>query len=179
MRAKFLNASDVEETLTEIFELASKAKIEVALAGGVAMELLGSDRLTKDVDFVCSGLLPTIQIVKLLTFGGVSGLTSTGHQVDLILRNDEYTELYEEALSNAINSPDAPIKVIAPEYLAAMKMAAGRDKDKLDLKNLIKLKAIEMTKTEDVIRRHLGRYAVQEFRTIVCEIAWLSSQVHD
>jgi hypothetical protein len=175
MRSKFLNPNDVEETLIEVFNLASQTHIDVALAGGVAMELLGSDRLTKDVDFVCSAILPTIKVTKHLSFGGVAGLSSKGHPVDLIVRNDEYTELYEEALANAIASPDVPVKVIRPEYIAAMKMAAGRDKDELDLKKLIELKAISLPKTEDIIRRHLGRYAVREFKSLVDEVAWLSS----
>jgi hypothetical protein len=176
MRAKFLNPADVEEVLTDVFEDASREGVEVALAGGVAMELLGSDRLTKDVDFVCSAVLPSIRAVKPLSFGGISGLSRNGHPVDLIVRDDEYAELYQEALANALSSPDVVVKVVAPEYLAAMKMAAGRDKDEMDLKTLIRLGTISLPKTEDVIRRHLGRYAVKEFKSLVAEVDWLSKQ---
>jgi hypothetical protein len=176
VKAKFLNPGEVVEALKEIFELASQADVDVALAGGVALELLGSDRLTKDVDFVCSAILPTIRVLKQLSFGGISGLSKNGHPVDLIVRNDEYAELYQEALSMAISDPNVPVKVIPPEYLAAMKMVAGRDKDEMDLKTLIRLKSISLPKTEDIIRRHLGRYAVQEFKSVVDKVAWLESR---
>jgi len=179
MKAKFLNSSDVEATLNEIFELSSRTNIEVALAGGVAMELFGSDRLTKDVDFVCAAILPYIKVTKQLAIGGVSGLTAQGYPVDLIIRDDEYFELYQEALAHSIALPDQPLKVIAPEYLAAMKMVAGRDKDELDLKTLIRLEAIDLAQTEDIIRRHLGRYAVKEFKSLVSEVAWLKSKNED
>jgi hypothetical protein len=168
MRAKFLNPDEIEDALLEISELAAQS--------GVALELLGSDRLTKDVDFICSDLLPHITVKKSLTFGGISGLTQHNHRVDLIVRNDEYTELYQEALAKASFSSDLPVRVVAPEYLVAMKMAAGRDKDELDLKTLIRLEAFNLPKTLDVINRHLGRYAVQEFKSLLSEVAWLKTK---
>ena len=45
-KAKFLDPAEIEEAILEVSKLAAAKHIEVALIGGVAMELLGSDRLT-------------------------------------------------------------------------------------------------------------------------------------
>ena len=175
-RKRFLDPAAIEDAIAEVAELARESGVEVALIGGVAMELLGSDRMTSDVDFACSGLLEHVQIRGSLSFGGVAVLTSRGHPVDLVVRNDAYAGLYEEALESAVLEPGLPVKVVLPRYLAAMKMAAGRDKDESDLKTLIRLGVVTFDDMVDVVRRHLGEYAVRELRGVFDEFAWLTAK---
>ena len=175
-KAKFLDPVEIEEAILEVSKLAAAKHIEVALIGGVAMELLGSDRLTKDVDFVCSDVIPRIKALHPLSFGGIAGKSPKGHPIDLVVRDDDYAPLYEEALDRAVSRFDLPVKVVRPEHLAAMKMASGRDKDELDLKMLIRLGVLSTDKTVDVIRRHLGLYAEQEFKSLCDEVEWLKSR---
>ena len=134
------------------------------------MELLGSDRMTTDVDFVCSDLPGHLQIRRSLSFGGAAATTSKGHPVDLVVRNDDYAGLYAEALEKAVEEPGLSVRVVLPKYLAAMKMAAGRDKDEADLKTLIRLETITFEGTADVVRRHLGVYALGELKSIFDEV---------
>jgi len=172
-KKRFLNPQDVEDAIVEVARIAQKENISVALIGGVAMEIFGSDRMTKDIDFVCSAM-PSSGIIpkRTLSFGGISGSTKHGHPVDLVVRNDVYEALYDEALAQAIEHEDLPVKLVTPPYLAAMKMAAGRDKDEMDLKTLMHLHVLDLNQTIDIIKRHLGVYAVQEFRALLDEIAW-------
>lgn len=54
-RKKFLDASQITGAITEAAALARKQHVRVALAGGCAMQIYGSDRLTADVDLIASG----------------------------------------------------------------------------------------------------------------------------
>jgi len=175
-RKRFLDPAAIDDAVAEVAHLAGECGVRVALIGGVAMELLGSDRMTSDVDFVCSGLVDHLRIRSTLSFGGVAASTSKGHPVDLVVRNDAYAGLYAEALDSAVVDPDLPVRVVAPKYLAAMKMAAGRDKDESDLKTLIRLGVVTFNDMSDVVKRHLGEYAVRELRGIFDEVAWLAAR---
>ena len=179
MKTKFLDPKDVEVALKEIAVKAEYSGCAVALVGGVAMSLYGSDRMTRDVDFVCSSLGREDWLAKVdrrLKFGGVAGVTASGCPVDLIFRTDDYAPLYEEALHMAMPFEALPVKVVSPEHLAALKMAAGREKDELDLKTLIRLGVLHLETTEIILRRHLGVYAVREFKSLCDEVAWLKSR---
>ena len=175
-RRQFLDPASIDEAIAEVAALAERSGVRVALIGGVAMGLLGSDRMTSDVDFVCSALPDHVQIRRALSFGGVAASTSKGHPVDLVVRNDVYAALYEEALESASNEPGLPVKVVRPEYLAAMKMAAGRDKDEADLKTLIRSGKVTFEGMAAVVQRHLGVYAVRELESLIAEVAWLASR---
>jgi hypothetical protein len=175
-RKKFLSWEDIDAALSEVAAKALEHDTDVALIGGVAMALLGSDRLTADVDFASSMVIPGFQHQHDLSFGGEAVSTSLGHPVDFVVRTDDYADLYRMAIRTAEKEPGIPVKVVKPEYLAAMKMAAGRDKDESDLKTLIRLKMVTFDGAAKVVRKHLGVYAVQELRNLFDEVAWLASR---
>ena len=169
---KFLDASDITRAIREVRQLSR----DVMLAGGAAMQIYGSDRLTKDVDFVTTGPIPGLPEEGRLSFGGYRSHTATGVPVDVIIRSDDYAGLYEEALATATRDPDLDVPVVAPEYLAAMKMAAGRVKDEEDLRSLILSGNLDLAKAETVIRNWLGRYGLSSFRAFVDEARWLAER---
>ena len=73
-------------------QLAAQEEIEWALAGGLAMHLYGSPRLTKDVDIIASRDL-SLTPQHRLSFGGSSYTLQVGRyavQIDWIVRNDGY-----------------------------------------------------------------------------------------
>jgi hypothetical protein len=141
-----------------------------ALVGGVAMQVYGSDRLTKDVDFALDqepSDKRNLRKIKPLGFGGESYRAPNGAKVDLIVRNDEYSNLYEDALANLQQTPEG-ISIVTPEHLAAMKLAAGREKDILDLKWLIRQPDLLDTKeARSIVYRFMGRFAQDRFDDIV------------
>ena len=53
-----LDEDSAKEAIAAVAELAAESGIAWALAGGLAMILYGSDRLTKDVDIVAERILP-------------------------------------------------------------------------------------------------------------------------
>jgi len=177
-KTKFLDPKDVDEAVAEAALAARSGRIDAAIVGGVAMVVYGSDRLTKDVDVACRDeYLPGMREVKPLTFGGASTLTPKGHPLDVIVRNDDYRDLYVAAIEDARDEGLA-LPVVSPEYLAAMKMVAGRDKDEIDLKTLVRLGVLDLDRTRTIVRTHLGRYAVKVFDSLCAEVEWMRSQEH-
>lgn len=126
------SASQAVEIITK---LAEENNIDWALVGGLAMNLYGSDRLTKDIDVIADKLLPMSekQIVGRLKQGGERYNTETDEKivtVDWIIRNDEFKPLFNEALKAAVKINDVP--VLTPEWLVILKFIDGRFKDQED-----------------------------------------------
>lgn len=173
-KLNFLGPADVEAAVSEIAEMAAEQGAKIALVGGVAMAAYGSDRLTSDVDVASNLLLVGISHPKRLSFGGVSGRSPSGHPVDIIVRDDAYMLLYEEAIDSS-HDVGLPVPVVLPSYLAALKMAAARPKDEEDLRSLIRM-GLDRPSARLVIKRYLGEYAAREFDSICDEIDWQSSR---
>lgn len=175
-RARFLDPKAVEEAIAEVAVVAERDGLDVAIIGGVAMMFYGSDRLTKDVDVASVDLYPSgLKVVKHLSFGGVAVLTSAGHPVGVVVREDEYRDLYREAVDRSVDV-GMPIKVVTPEYLAALKMAAAREKDVLDLRKLIALGAFDRLEARLIVRRQLGEFAARELDALFVEDEWRRSR---
>lgn len=164
---RYLGPAEMERVIDKVAELVPRS--DVALCGGAAMQVYGSDRLTKDVDFLSLEVPSFLKNRKRLTFGG-SGGTVEGVPTDFIVRDDEYRPLYEEALDTAKFDPKLGCRVVRASYLAAMKLAARRDKDELDLKTLLENKVLPLKETKSVINEHLGRYAEDEFDSYEREV---------
>ena len=114
----------------QIGDLAEAENIEWALAGGIAMYLYGSSRLTKDVDIIASKNVSLNEDAPL-TFGGSNYTVEVGKYkvvVDWIVRNDGYAPYYRKALAEAVIFPNG-FQLISPEWLLIIKMFAGRQKD--------------------------------------------------
>jgi hypothetical protein len=127
----------------QIGDLAEAEKVEWALAGGIAMYLYGSPRLTKDVDIIASGSV-SLKEDAPLTFGGSNYTVEVGKYkvaVDWIVRNDGYARYYQKALAEAVSFPNG-FQLISPEWLLILKMFAGRQKDYDDAVFLLKEKGL-------------------------------------
>jgi hypothetical protein len=133
-------ATDVGiEAAQKFGELAAQEEIEWALAGGLAMHLYGSQRLTKDVDIIASKDL-SLTPKYTLSFGGSSYTLQVGKYeipIDWIVRNDGYELFYQAALKQAIKLPNG-LRLITPEWLVILKFNAGRQKDLDDIVFLLK-----------------------------------------
>lgn len=120
-------------------QLAAQEEIEWAVAGGLAMYLYGSPRLTKDVDIIASKNL-SLTPRHRLTIGGSSYSIQVGKyavQVDWIVRNDGYEKYYRAALKDAVKLPNG-LRIVSPEWLVILKFNAGRQKDLDDIVFLLK-----------------------------------------
>lgn len=171
-RVKFLDPRVIDETLAEVAEIAVREHVDVAVVGGVAMMAYGSDRLTKDVDVASvDEYLPGLAEVSRLSFGGVVARTPGGRLVDLIVRDDEYRDLYCAAVDGA-RDEGLPLRVVAPEYLLVLKMAAARDKDVLDVRYLLGAGIVDLKAARLIVREHLGEYAARELDVVVAEVEW-------
>ena len=168
---KFYAPDALSEALAQIAAVAQREGVRVALAGGYAMQLYGSDRLTGDLDLLADKKL-SLPPVKSLSFGGEQVEADNGVPVDLIRRDDDYASLYDEALDTAVITDGISAPVVRSEYLAAMKLAAGRGKDDLDLAFLVTSGAVDLPTARKIIKKLLGAYAAQEFDSAVSEAQW-------
>lgn len=171
--SRLLSPDQLYAGVAEVASLAAAEGVKVVLVGGLAMQMYGSDRLTGDIDFASNGFVSLMPGRRLFTFGGVQTVTPGGIPVDFIVRDDDYRDLYEEAVLASPVVCSLGVRVVPAEYLAAMKMAAGRDKDMLDLKFLLAQDGLlDLADTRTIIRRHLGPYAAQEFDRVADKVAW-------
>jgi len=63
--------------------------------------------------------------------------------------------------------PGLPLFVVTPEYLVALKLTAMRGKDDQNLEYLIYNHRLDIEKTCEIIREHLGPYAEDTFNQTV------------
>jgi hypothetical protein len=158
-RKKFLDASQITEAITEAAALASKQHIRVALAGGCAMQVYGSDRLTADVDLLASEY-PEVTRKGILSFGGIKTTAKNGAPVDYIVRDDTEMDLYDAALDAARVVTGIPVPVVTVPYLGAIKLASGRGKDVQDLEFLLRAHPASLKAMRALVAKYIGDYAV-------------------
>lgn len=142
-----------------------------ALVGGLALQVIGSPRLTGDLGFVGSRP-PSLPLLGTLSFGGEKSVTPSGVPVDFIERSDDYKRLYDDAADNTVAVDGLRVPVVAPPFLIAMKMAAGRTKDVADLEWLIVNRPRDIDGAREIVRKHLGVYALKELDALVQETLW-------
>ena len=114
------------EAAQMVGQIANREEIEWAVAGGIAMHLYGSPRMTKDVDIIASKDI-SLTPQHRLTFGGSSYTLQVGKyavQIDWIVRNDGHREFYRQALQEAISLPNG-LHVVTAEWLVILKYGSG------------------------------------------------------
>lgn len=173
---KMLSPEVLEQATAELAGLAKQEGVRIALIGGFALQQYGSQRLTGDVDVVAERRIEALPRGPALSFGGEQTQSPNGVPVDMVLRDDDFASLYDDALARAKRRRGLPVPLVGPEHLAAMKMVAGRGRDMTDLEFLITSGALDRKKARKVIREHLGAYAAKEFERIVEEAEWKASR---
>jgi len=171
-RKRFLSTEALDRVANEMTRLARKKGIRAAVIGGLAMQIYGSDRLTMDVDFIADQPLTGLKQRGKIAFGGAKLVSPDGAPVDWIVRDDAYRALYAEALGKAEKVRGQGYLVVTLPYLAAMKMAAKRPKDHLDLEEILMSGALAARPARAIILRHLGEYAAEEFDDLVHHAEW-------
>ncbi len=161
-----LDDESAMETIETVAKLAKENDIDWALAGGLAVILYGSDRLTKDVDIIASKKLPLENRGNLVQ-GGERYTVKTSKKevaVDWITRNDEAKKFYEKALTDAVLIKETPI--LTPEWLVILKYIAGRFKDQEDGVFLLKQKdLVDRKKIEKMIKEVGGNITWAAFKS--------------
>lgn len=173
-KTKLLSPEKLMEAVGVVANETASEDIAAALVGGMAMQYYGSSRLTGDIDVAVS-LVPRGFRGTRLSFGGLRTKIN-GVPTDLIVRSDKWLRLYENAIDTAVARRGMMIRVVLPEYLAAMKMVAARDKDMLDLEYLIVSGELNMAKVCEVLEKYLGPFAVDDFDRIVDVARWKKSK---
>ena len=158
-----LDAESATQAIRIVGDLAAENGIDWAICGGIAMAIYGSDRNTKDIDFIASKRLPIPKedVIAYLKQGGEHFLTKTDKQsvkTDWILRNDRFKNYYQDALKQAVKINGLP--VVTTEHLVLMKYIAGRFKDQEDAVYLLKTKGlVGRRKIKEIVVRVEGQTA--------------------
>ncbi len=153
--------------IQEATKAARRERIPIALIGGLAMSVYGSDRLTKDVDFAATRLPRFASIGSPLPFGGTRVWTPRGLELNFVVRTDEAQALFADAVAKAKRTRWG-FALVRPEHLAAMKLEAGRDKDHFDLRFLLLARKgarslVSRSRTRALVGRFLGATAAKAF----------------
>ncbi len=154
LKFDLLDDESAMETIETVGNLADENDIDWALAGGLAVILYGSDRLTKDVDIIASKKLP-LESEGNLVQGGARYTVKTAKRVvavDWITRSDEAKKFYERALKDAVMIADTPI--LTPEWLVILKYITGRFKDQED--------GVFLLRTKDLVDRQKIKQMIVE-----------------
>jgi hypothetical protein len=155
-----IDEDSASQAIDIISKIAEENGIDWALVGGLAMNLYGSDRLTKDIDMISTKRLPMPKekIVGQLKQGGERYKAETDKKtvsIDWIIRNDEFKALFQDALSEAVLIGEIP--VLKPEWLVILKFIAGRFKDQEDAVYLLSKKGLVNREfIKEKIVKHFG-----------------------
>jgi hypothetical protein len=155
-------------------EVLSEIGADFALIGKVALWALLPPReheLTKDVDFAVrreaieplrAALARRGVPARPLAIGGVA-VRHGEIRVDFIDRREGgLASLFEEAITAAKDGPradagGATVPVAPAEYLVALKVVTGEDRDEADAVRILRaLPGLDLTHTRDIVRRHGG-----------------------
>lgn len=120
------------------------------IAGGLAMQLHGSSRSTRDVDVISKSLPPGLRPVHSLSFGGHVYIIKKV-PVDVIVRDDHDTDMYRDAIEDPVFIGGLP--VTSTTHMALIKARAYRGKDRADLQFLMKHKLFTMKAVHRLIER--------------------------
>lgn len=169
-KENFVDPRQIRESIELIQKMSSEQGFRAILVGGVALQVYGSPKFTKDVDFAVDelpGNEKPLRRLNKISFGGERYSSPSGAKIDLIARADEYRSLYEDAILHAIEDPSGT-PIVTPEYLAIMKLAAGREHDILALKWMIRQQGLlDIKKAKSIAYRYLGRFGQDRFDDIV------------
>ena len=151
------------------------AGAQFALIGKVAMWALlppSAHEYTKDVDFAVRreaieplrAALARLGIVaKRLSIGGLA-VREAEIRVDFIDRSEGgLASLFEEAIDDAIQGGrraqvgNETIPVVGPEYLVALKVVTGEDRDEHDAVRILRaLPELDLLRAREIVLRHGG-----------------------
>ena len=148
--------SDLESALLDVAATFDEARIRYMLIGGMANAIWGQPRATVDVDLTVGvGVDQANTLLSLLgssvqsappdpqEFAGDTGVLpfvhNTGIRVDLIFGTSAYAS---QALLRAtvINIAGTTVRVCTAEDLIVHKLMAGREKDRLDVEAIIRIR---------------------------------------
>jgi hypothetical protein len=172
---KFIDPDQVEEFIRLVKESAKAIDAEWALIGGLAMQWYGSPRLTGNCDVISSKDLPleTLENIKKIHSGGTLWKNTNGFELSVHVRNDEYRALFDGALKEAVQ--ENGMRVVRPEWLAAMKFACVDERHTLDLHWILRRESrglVDVKRVEQIVYRYLGGlFAKRSFRRTMENVA--------
>jgi hypothetical protein len=152
----------------KVIELIAKSfkKGEYAIIGGLALRsyFKGARPLTPDVDLLISptakealkNFLKEVKTKRTNVFLGSKWIMAEkdGVEIDIKIADKDYEK---EALRypKKVNYAGSTVYIIAPEYLALMKMEALRGKDEKDLMILFKLPVFKHDKFKKLLKKYM------------------------
>jgi hypothetical protein len=173
--ARLLSPEEIDQTIGALEKaVALQSSMRFAVAGGVAMQVYGYPTPTKDVDALADrtfGDQPYFEFYRPLSFGGKMYVSRQNEvKLDIIVRDDAYRPLYQEALEHPVEYGGVP--VLSPEYLGVVKFAAKRPKDLKALAWLLGVPdLVDAKKAGSIVYRTLGgQYALDVWNEYVRRI---------
>lgn len=173
---RFISPAQAGRFISMVQEAAKSQDVEWVLIGGLAMQWHGSPRLTGNCDIAVTSLMGFrgLEPVRYAdNIGRRKWIAPDGSRLTLLSRSDGYQSLYEAAIVAA--HVENGLRVVQPEYLAAMKFACQDVDHDLDLQWLLRRSPeglIDLSKAAEIVSKHLGgQFAETMFRKAVDQAA--------
>ena len=153
-----MNNNPLIQCLKEVCSFLGEAAVEYMLVGGLAVGIWAEPRATVDIDFLVSVRINSVEDLrrrltesnrfvfihdKPMVFGKVSFLRATlksnpDVSLDFLFADDVFKS---EALKRkkAIQLTDFSVNISTPEDLIILKLASGREQDRLDAKKILEI----------------------------------------
>lgn len=163
---RFITPDQAERFISLVSKTAKECRVGWALIGGLALQWHGCPRLTSNCDIAVSSLMGFQELEPIGhrdEMGRQKWASPDGARLTLLCRNDGYRSLYEAAIADA--RVEAGLRVVQPEYLAAMKFACLGVDHELDLQWLLKRTTtglVDREKAVAIVRFHLGGQFAEE-----------------
>jgi len=158
----------VEGKADKVTELIAKRfkKGEYVVIGGLALRsyFKGARPLTPDIDLLVSSsakdslksFLKEVKLKRTNVFLGSRWIVAEKDKVEIDLKIADKSYVQEASkYPKKVNYAGNTIYVIAPEYLALMKMEALREKDEKDLMILFKLSVFKHKKFKQLLEKYM------------------------
>lgn len=149
--------------VVEVSRALAAAGIRHALCGGLAVGAYARPRATKDIDFLV-GEEAYVHHGLLVTMNPAFPTRAGDIQVDAVPLVPQLESL-EPLLAVASKSLGVP--VISPLGLVAMKLVAGRMRDRSDIVSLVESGAVDVVECREFLRAHRFEHLVAQFDALV------------
>lgn len=181
-----LSTEELDILSRAMLEEAQQEGLNMAIAGGYAMQFYGSSRFTNDLDIVSDRELDAYQYkdvglkkIGSLTFGGQRFATKDEVPLDWMVCTDHAAGVFAEALLLAKAPAGKPYRVVPAAHLVAMKFLANRAKDHLDIRLLMKKRPVAIRQARKIVSRFFGPDAALEFDSLMSLVKLESSPQKD
>jgi len=160
------------EAIVAAAEAYERAGVRAVLIGGLASSAYGRPRTTRDIDFLVGDEAWVSHGVVISLRAGIPQ-EACQVPIDTIPIPDQYRELYERAIDDAIESDVRGVLIARPEWVAVTKLAGGRAHDVAAVADMMRAGVVDIHRLSLLLG---DRVSPRDRLRVTLERAWEEAQ---